>query len=55
MWLILKNWQRLSNNWAYLAASMRNVPQIAIAVNEHAPLSQIISLAIWQAHRGGVD
>ncbi|EEQ16790.1 hypothetical protein yfred0001_17510 [Yersinia frederiksenii ATCC 33641] len=28
MRLILKNWLRLSNDWAYLTASLRNVPQI---------------------------
>ncbi|CBY28563.1 hypothetical protein Y11_39671 [Yersinia enterocolitica subsp. palearctica Y11] len=27
MLLILKDWQRLSNDWAYFAYSLRDVPQ----------------------------
>ncbi|EEQ06035.1 hypothetical protein yberc0001_11230 [Yersinia bercovieri ATCC 43970] len=49
---ILKNWQRLSNDWAYLTASLRSVPQIQLDTIQIALLRQIISSAFNQAHHG---
>ncbi|MDR7872842.1 hypothetical protein [Yersinia mollaretii] len=52
---ILKEWQRLSNDWAYLTTSLRSVPQIQLNSTQTALLSQIISSTFKQAHHESLD